>query len=248
MRTGRTPFTPLCAWFTAGPPGIDPVDRNSGGPTGDRGRGVHGGTQAGWLLMALCAASGAYCLLRARTGTRQERRTARSEALMGFGMAAMAVPAAVLSPPDWAWAVYAALFGAAAVRALRPALRGGHHLHHLVGSLAMVYMAVAMAPAMTGGGGGHAGHGAAGAGGIPLLTGALLVYYVCYVLGSAGRLLPVTAAAPTGGAPGSGAPGAGLGGYDAEGFRGGGAHGRPEIATACRLTMGIGMFAMLLTL
>ncbi|MFF8443843.1 DUF5134 domain-containing protein [Streptomyces californicus] len=207
---------------------------------------MHGGTQVGWLLMALCAASGAYCLLRARTGTRQERRTARSEALMGFGMAAMAVPAAVLSPPDWAWAVYAALFGAAAVRALRPALRGGHHLHHLVGSLAMVYMAVAMAPAMTGGGGGgHAGHGAAGAGGIPLLTGALLVYYVFYVLGSAGRLLPVTAAAPTGGAPGSGA---GLGGYDAEGFRGGGAHGRPEIATACRLTMGIGMFAMLLTL
>ncbi|MFH8883646.1 DUF5134 domain-containing protein [Streptomyces californicus] len=206
---------------------------------------MHGGTQAGWLLMALCAASGAYCLLRARTGTRRERRTARSEALMGFGMAVMAVPAAVLSPPDWAWAVYAALFGAAAVRALRPALRGGHHLHHLVGSLAMVYMAVAMAPAMTGGGG-HAGHGAAGAGGIPLLTGALLVYYAFYVLGSAGRLLPVTAAAPDAGA--AAVTGTRLGGHDAEGFRGGGADGRPEIATACRLTMGIGMLAMLLTL
>ncbi|MFE9462003.1 DUF5134 domain-containing protein [Streptomyces californicus] len=207
---------------------------------------MHGGTQAGWLLMALCAASGAYCLLRARTGTRQERRTARSEALMGFGMAAMAVPAAVLSPPAWAWAVYAALFGAAAVRALRPALRGGHHLHHLVGSLAMVYMAVAMAPAMTGGGGGggHAGHGAAaGAGGMPLLTGALLVYYAFYVLGSAGRLLPVTAAAP-----GSRGRGTALGGHGTEGLRGGGAGGLPEIATACRLTMGIGMFAMLLTL
>ncbi|NEE52018.1 DUF5134 domain-containing protein, partial [Streptomyces sp. SID8455] len=52
---------------------------------------MHGGALAGWLLMALCAVSGAYCLLRTRTGTPQERRTARGEALMGFGMAAMAV-------------------------------------------------------------------------------------------------------------------------------------------------------------
>lgn len=201
---------------------------------------MHGGAQAGWLLMALCAVSGAYCLLRARTGTPQERRTARSEAFMGLGMAAMAVPAAALPPPDWAWAAYAALFGAAALRALRPALRGGHHLHHLVGSLAMVYMAVAMAPGAAGSGGSqHTGHGAAGAGGIPLLTGALLVYYVFYVLGSAGRLLPGAAPVPAGGA--------GPGGHGA-GDLGGGAGGRPEMATACRLTMGIGMFAMLLTL
>ncbi|WP_371622022.1 DUF5134 domain-containing protein [Streptomyces sp. NBC_01116] len=202
---------------------------------------MHGGALAGWLLMALCAVSGASCLSRARAGTRQERRTARSEAVMGFGMAAMAVPAAALSLPDWAWAVYAALFGAAALRALRPALGGGHHLHHLVGSLAMVYMAVAMAPAVTGsGGGGHAGHGAAaGAGGIPLLTGALLVYYAFYVLGSAGRLLPGTAVAPAGG---TGQSARGPGGS------GGGTDGRPQLMSACRLTMGIGMFAMLLTL
>ncbi|PVD09554.1 DUF5134 domain-containing protein [Streptomyces sp. CS147] len=201
---------------------------------------MHGGASTGWLLMVLCAVSGAYCLLRTRTGTPQERRTARSEALMGFGMAAMAVPAAVLSPPGWAWAVYAVLFGGAALRALHPALRGGHHLHHLVGSLAMVYMAVAMAPAVTGsGGGGHAGHGAAGAGGIPVLTGVLLVYYAFYVLGSAGRLLPGAAAAPAGGAV---AAGRGPGGF------GGGTDRRPELTTACRLAMGIGMFAMLLTL
>ncbi|MFH9298613.1 DUF5134 domain-containing protein [Streptomyces sp. NPDC017520] len=201
---------------------------------------MHGGALTGSLLMALCAVSGAYCLLRTRAGTPRERRTARSEALMGFGMAAMAVPAAVLSPPDWAWAVYAVLFGAAALRALRPALRGGHHLHHLVGSLAMVYMAVAMAPAVTGSGGGHAGHGAgAGAGGIPLLTGALLVYYALYVLASAGRLLPGTAMVPAGGtAPSPRSPG---------GF-GGASDGLSELTTACRLTMGIGMFAMLLTL
>ncbi|MFB8142697.1 DUF5134 domain-containing protein [Streptomyces parvus] len=202
---------------------------------------MHGGASTGWLLMVLCAVSGAYCLLRTRTGTPRERRTARSEALMGFGMAAMAVPAAVLSPPGWAWTVYAALFGAAALRALRPALRGGHHLHHLIGSLAMVYMAVAMAPAVTrSGGGGHAGHGAAaGAGGVPLLTGVLLVYYAFYVLGSAGRLLPGAAGTPVGG---TGVIVRGPGGF------GGGTDGRPELTAACRLTMGIGMFAMLLTL
>ncbi|WP_313750317.1 DUF5134 domain-containing protein [Streptomyces parvus] len=210
---------------------------------------MHGEAPTGWLLMVLCAVSGAYCLLRTRTGTPRERRTARSEALMGFGMAAMAVPAGVLSPPGWAWAVYAALFGAAALRALPPALRGGHHLHHLVGSLAMVYMAVAMAPAVTGNGGdGHAGHGAAGAGGIPVLTGILLVYYAFYVLGSAGRLLPAAVVTPAGGtgvvtpAGGTGAIGRGPGGF------GGRTDGRPELTTACRLTMGIGMFAMLLTL
>lgn len=193
---------------------------------------MHGGALTGWLLMALCAASGAYCLLRSRTGAPQERRTARSEALMGFGMAAMAVPAAVLTPPEWAWAVYGVVFGAAALRALRSARRGAHHLHHLVGSLAMVYMAVTMAPGAAGAGG-HGGHGAVGeAGGIPLLTGVLLVYYVFYVLRSAGHLIPA--------------------GSGVASFAGGGAtsvaDGRTGLTTACRLTMGIAMFAMLLTL
>ncbi|MGW3441790.1 DUF5134 domain-containing protein [Streptomyces bacillaris] len=207
---------------------------------------MHGGVLAGWLMAALCAVSGASCLLRARTGTPQERRTARSEALMGFGMAAMALPAAVLTPPEWAWAVYGVVFGFAALRALRWARHGGHHLHHLVGSLAMVYMAVAMAPAVAGAGG-HAGHGAAGGGGtggLPLLTGALLVYFALYVLRSAGHLIPAGTAV------------AGFAGGSAEGVvRGGGgggpggtAGGGSELTAACRLTMGLAMFAMLLTL
>ncbi|MEW1613647.1 MULTISPECIES: DUF5134 domain-containing protein [unclassified Streptomyces] len=206
---------------------------------------MHGGALAGWLLMALCAVTGAYCLLRTRTGTPQERGTARGEALMGFGMAAMAVPAAALTPPEGAWAVYAVVFGAAALGALRSAGRGAHQLHHLVGSLAMVYMAVTMAPGATGAGG-HAGHGATagGAGGIPLLTGALLVYYALYVLRSAGHLIP----AGTGVASfaGGGAEGDvhGAGGRVA----GGGADRGTELTRACRLTMGIAMFAMLLTL
>ena len=75
----------------------------------------------GWLLVALCAATGAYCLLRLRSPVAEQRRSAGAEALMGFGMAAMAVPAAVVTPPRWAWFVYLAVFGAAALRGLRTA-------------------------------------------------------------------------------------------------------------------------------
>ncbi|MGW1185226.1 DUF5134 domain-containing protein [Streptomyces drozdowiczii] len=196
---------------------------------------MHGPATSGWLLMALCAVTGSYCLLRTRTGSEEERRTARAEALMGFGMAAMAVPAAAVAPPTWGWGVYAVLFGVAALRALWFSRRSGHHLHHLVGSSAMVYMAVVMARAGGGGHGGHAahamgGHGMAAAGGVPLLTGLLLAYYAVYVLRSGARLVPVAAVATGGGPPPSG--------WGA----------RPELALACRLTMGIAMFAMLLTL
>nr|WP_203593746.1 DUF5134 domain-containing protein [Streptomyces sp. SID9124] len=185
--------------------------------------------------MVLCAVTGSYCLLRTRTGSEEERRTARAEALMGFGMAAMAVPAAAVAPPTWGWRVYAVLFGVAALRALWFSRRSGHHLHHLVGSSAMVYMAVVMARSGGGAHGGRAahamgGHGMAAAGGIPVLTGLLLAYYAVYVLRSGARLVPVAAAATGGGPPPSGW----------------GAH--PELAPACRLTMGIAMFAMLLTL
>ncbi|MFF1835995.1 DUF5134 domain-containing protein [Streptomyces sp. NPDC058231] len=197
---------------------------------------MHGPAMSGWLLMALCGVTGAYCLLRMRSGTEEERRTARAEAVMGFGMAAMALPAAAVPAPAWGWAVYVALFGGAALRALWFARHRGHHLHHLVGSLAMVYMAVAMAPGNGGAGhGGASGHGmhqmAHVAGGVPLLTGLLLVYYTAYVLRSGARLIPVAVTAGAGGEQAGGAWGA-----------------RPELALACRLTMGIAMLAMLLTL
>ncbi|MGW7365773.1 DUF5134 domain-containing protein [Streptomyces sp. NPDC054841] len=185
---------------------------------------MHGPATAGWLLVALCAASGAYCLLRMRSCAGEERRTAGGEAVMGFGMAAMAVPAAVVPPPSWAWLVYAAVFGVAGLRALRsvrPSPGGAHHLHHLVGSMAMVYMAVAMSPAAAGAHGGHAGPG-----GVPFLTGALLVYFTVFVLRAGARLAPV--AVPAGG--GAVAWGA-----------------RPELALACRVSMGVAMVAMLLT-
>ncbi|MFF1440174.1 DUF5134 domain-containing protein [Streptomyces sp. NPDC058295] len=180
---------------------------------------MHGPASPGWLLVALCAATGAYCLLRMRSAVEEQRRAAGSEALMGFGMAAMAVPAAAFTPPAWAWPAFAAVFGAAALRALWAARVSAHHLHHLVGAGAMVYMAAVMAAAPA-----HR-HGPGGSG-VPLLTGVLLLYFTGYVLLAGVRLLPV---AGTGG------------GAVAWGDR-------PEVARACRLSMGIGMLAMLLTM
>ncbi len=193
--------------------------------------GVHGPALSGWLLVALCAASGSYCLLRMRGDTGAERRAAGGEAVMGFGMAAMALPAAVLSPPEWSWALYAGVFGIAALYALGCAVRhGGHHVHHLVGSLAMVYMAVAMAAA-PGGHGEHGGHaGVAAGGGIPVLTGVLLAYYGVYVLRSGARLVP--AAVPAGTAARATAAVAVA----------------AELTLVCRLSMALAMLAMLLTL
>lgn len=176
---------------------------------------MHGPASPGWLLVALCAATGAYCLLRMRSDVEEQRRAAGGEALMGFGMAAMAVPAAVFTPPVWAWSAYAVVFGAAAVRALWAARTSSHHLHHLVGASAMVYMAVVMAASP----GHHAGSG------VPPLTGALLLYFVGYVLLSGVRLVPATVGGGT------------VGWGD-----------RPELARACRLSMGIAMVAMLATL
>ncbi|WP_393086423.1 DUF5134 domain-containing protein [Streptomyces sp. LN704] len=196
---------------------------------------MHGPASPGWLLVALCAATGAYCLLRMRSTVEEQRRTAGGEALMGFGMAAMAVPAAVAAPPHWAWLGYAAVFGAAALRALWAARGGGHHLHHVVGACAMVYMAVVMAASP-----GH--HHVHGGSGVPLLTGALLVYFTAYVLLSGFRLLPV--AAVTGSTGSTGSTGAMLPGP----ARTPGWGDRPELSRACRLSMGIAMLAMLVTL
>ncbi|CAL9610413.1 hypothetical protein SUDANB32_05613 [Streptomyces sp. enrichment culture] len=184
---------------------------------------MHGPRSSGWLLVALCAVTGAYCLLRMRSSVEEQRRAAGGEALMGFGMAAMAVPATVFTPPAWAWPLWAAVFGAAGLHALWAARASARHLHHVVGAGAMVHMAVAMAAAPQG-----AHHGGAGT---PALTVVLLLYFTAYVLVTGARLVPVAAVA---GGPGTG-PGTGWG-------------DRPELARACRLSMGIAMVAMLLTM
>lgn len=170
-----------------------------------------------WMLVVLCAASGGYCLLRARRADRSTRGAAAGEAVMGFGMAAMALPA---DTGPWGPPVLLAVFCGAALHALW-LLRGGvHHAHHLVGSLAMAYMALAMTA-------GH-GHGRAG---LPAVTGALLLYYAGYVLLGGARLVTAGGAAqPVAAVPG-GAPG-----------------GVGDLTRACRLAMGTGMLAMLLAM
>ncbi|GAA1415011.1 DUF5134 domain-containing protein [Streptomyces thermospinosisporus] len=180
---------------------------------------MHGPASTGWLLVALCAATGAYCLVRMRSEVEEQRRAAGGEALMGFGMAAMAVPAAVFTPPDWGWSAYAAVFGAAGLHALWAARASAHHLHHLVGAGAMVYMSLVMGAAP-----GH-GHGGSG---LPPLTGVLLLYFAGYVLATGARLVPAAATAGGTGATGWG--------------------DRPELARACRLSMAMAMVAMLLAM
>lgn len=192
---------------------------------------MHGSALVGWLLVAVCATVGTHCLLRLRREARRQRQASGVEALMGLGMAAMALPASVVPPPDPL--VFAVLFAVAAGWSLTLLCsRTPHQAHHLVEALAMVYMAFAMAAAPAGA---HSGHTAA-AGGVPLLTGVLLVYFAAYALHGGVRLLPTTAGTP--GTPARhvhGPPPAGV-------LR------RPEVATACRMTLALAMFAMLITL
>ncbi|MFD3869905.1 DUF5134 domain-containing protein [Streptomyces sp. NPDC058623] len=175
-----------------------------------------------WLLVLLCAVSGAYCLARARRAGRPERGAAAGEAVMGFGMAAMAVPPGT---GPWGPGILLAVFCGAAVHALWLLRGGAHHAHHLVGSLAMAYMALSMTA-----GHGH-GHGRAG---LPVVTGALLLYYAGYVLLGGARLLTTAGGGAVGGP-----------GVRAAGPAGG---GPGDLIRACRLAMGTGMLAMLLTM
>ncbi|MET9688227.1 DUF5134 domain-containing protein [Streptomyces sp. NPDC006514] len=169
-----------------------------------------------WLLVLLCAVSGAYCLRRARGSG-----GAAAEAVMGFGMALMAVPLGGRGD-GWRATVLGVVFCGAALHALW-LLRGGpHHAHHLVGSLTMVYMVLLAGPAS------EHGQEHSQAAGPPLLTGALLLYYAGYVVLGGTRLI-------TAGDTVSPRPTAERG-------------GPAELVRACRLAMGMGMLAMLLTM
>lgn len=198
---------------------------------------MHTPGAAGWLLVVLCTLSGGYCLLRMRSRVEAQRQTAGGEAVMGFGMAAMALPAALAPAPRSVWLAGAALFTVAGARALWESRTGAHHLHHLVGAVAMVHMSVAMAS--------PDGHGTAGT---SLLSTALFGYFTGYVLWAGARLIPAGAGVPV---PATGhparrptAPPGPAGPPD--GARTGWGD-RPELTRACRLSMGVAMVAMLLT-
>ncbi|MFE9385987.1 DUF5134 domain-containing protein [Streptomyces sp. NPDC007025] len=201
---------------------------------------MHGPETVGWLLTALCAVTGVSCLLRARGAGPGRRSEAGGEAVMGLGMAAMAAPAPWSGTPAThtvsGW-VFGGLFGALLVRELRltatvrhTGAGPGRHLHHLLGSAAMVYMSLAMALGPPAGAAAH--H--SGAGGLPLVTGMLLVYFAGYVLWTGTRLMPA------GAAPGSG-PAARRTAVPPVARQAG-------VAAGCRVAMGAGMFAMLLAL
>ncbi|WP_030762073.1 MULTISPECIES: DUF5134 domain-containing protein [unclassified Streptomyces] len=172
-----------------------------------------------WLLVLLCAVSGAYCLRRAWGSG----GAAAGEAVMGFGMALMAVPLGGRGD-GWRAPVLGVVFCGAALHSLWLLRGGSHHAHHLVGSLTMVYMALM---AGTGTGSGH-GQEHSQAGGPALLTGALLLYYAGYVMLGGARLITTGGTVPLRPAAGRGGP--------------------TELIRACRLAMGMGMLAMLLTM
>jgi hypothetical protein len=199
---------------------------------------MHGPPLVAWSLVALSAVAAVACLLR--------REAARDEALMGAGMAVMAVPMSVLDPRPWGTPLFAVVLGVvfalAGVRALLLIRRPGHHLHHSVCSAAMVYMAVAMGGAASAPGG-HAEHAAHASAGAPLFTGLLLLYFAGYVLRTGGTLVAVPAHAH----------GTSRGPLISGGLAAGGRERvplrhAPEVAAACRVSMALGMFAMLLTL
>ncbi|MDH6706956.1 hypothetical protein P3T27_003683 [Kitasatospora sp. MAA19] len=189
---------------------------------------MHGSALINWLLALLTTAAGAYCLARLRhspcaAGATPHfgahrllaRESDAAEALMGLGMAAMAVTGHAVPATVWAlvFGVPAAAFLLAAAHG--PARRA-HRLHHAVGASAMTYMALSM----TATSGGHHHHAADA--GAPLLTGTLLLYFGGYSLWVGARLLHTSSGAL--------------------------AVGTAGLPQACRLTMGIGMFAMLLTM
>lgn len=204
---------------------------------------MHGPPLVGWLLVVLTGTTGLYGAHRflrrpSAAGSGAARRAAGSDALMGLGMALMAVPPTALDTRPWGpwlFACYFSAFGVAAtVWAVRARAAGhrAHHAHHALGAAAMVYAALTMAVAAEGGG--HAGH--RGASGLPPLTGALLVYFAGYALWAGTRL--VTARPETGDRPGSGgaAPGERL------------AAPAPAYPAACEVCRGISMLAMVLTM
>ena len=225
---------------------------------------MHDSETIGWMLTALCVFVAGVCLQRARDARGMLRRTARTEALMGLGMAAMALPGSVTGavPTLGLTVFFGVFFAAVAAREVTLLRRAGpgqqHSAHHIVGALAMVYADVAM-PAAHGsavtGNGEHAGVGAAAAG-LPLLTGTLLAYFALYVLRTGLRLLPSgartaghgTSLAPAGSGVGvDNWNGTGTGNGSAHQY-GGAAEDLPGLAASCRVAMGTGMLAMLLML
>ncbi|MET7641322.1 DUF5134 domain-containing protein [Streptomyces sp. NPDC005438] len=176
-----------------------------------------------WLLTGLCAWTGVLCTLDhlRRRAAGHPRRDADgpgspgAEACMAWAMALMALPSVGARVHPLVWVAIFAGWGLARLPGV--ARHGWEGLGHLAGALAMVYLGLAMSAPGSG-----TGHG----GGLPWLTGALLLYYAAEVLLLGLRLAPVTAGAPveTSGPRSTGLP------------------------VACRICLGLAMIVMLASL
>ncbi|MFC5666433.1 DUF5134 domain-containing protein [Kitasatospora misakiensis] len=207
---------------------------------------MHGPDLVSWLLAALTAASGGYCLSRLRRapcapaavpaspGAGHSRAHAHQsehesghasghasghESDLAEGLMGCGMAAMAVAGTAVPGEVWAWVYGPPAVLLLLAAVRRPDRRAHRLHHAVGALAMTYMALAMTAGPG-HAGHHAAA--GWPALTGALLAYFGGYALWSGSRLL------------------SGSGGTVAAVSTG--------LPRACRLAMGIGMFAMLLTM
>ena len=187
---------------------------------------MHSPTVVTWLLAALTAAAAVSCISRLHSSPRGRppagnRHLPGHESDAAEALMGLGMAAMAATGPAVPAEVWAWLFGLPAAGFLLAALAPGgpsRRVHRLHHAVGALAMTY-MALAMAGSPG-HAHH-ATGVG-LPLLTGGLLLYFGVYSLWAGSRLL----ATPGGGIP----------------------TGTAGLPQACRLTMGIGMFAMLLTL
>jgi hypothetical protein len=186
---------------------------------------MHGPAVVTWLLAALTAAAAVSCVSRLR-GSPRDRGAAGGRHFPGHesdaAEALMGLGMAAMAAGGSAVPaeVWAWLFGLPAAGFLLAALAPGRpgRRAHRLHHAIGALAMTYMALAMAGSPA-HAHHAAAG---LPLLTGGLLLYFGGYTLWAGSRLLAT--------------PGGGI------------RTGTAGLPQACRLTMGIGMFAMLLTL
>jgi len=154
---------------------------------------------ARWLSVPLLAAVSACCLLRLLTGRRSTGAPARHEdigqVVMGIAMIAMLLSWVNLIPRAvwvFGFAVQATVFGWLLLRGRQPKHAPAHdawqNVHHLVASLAMVYLMVALAGTVS------VRHPMA----LPALAGSFATYFVVYSGWSVLRVAATGAAGSTG--------------------------------------------------
>jgi hypothetical protein len=232
-----------------------------------------------WAFASVVIVVAGYCLTRLVASWRQHRpsdhRVDAIHVLMGVAMAGMLVPRlAVFWAGGWevVFGVGAAWFGWLAIREFRgrPTVGGrpGHHLQHVLGCGAMLYMFLAAATVAKAAAGGSAMSGMAGGAAhvrtLALVLALALIGYVVWTADRLSSLAPVAALAArsapvpvlAGPGPGGGASivaAGGEGGHGTPGDDGQAPAGQarqaplsPRLAACCEIAMGVTMGYMLI--